>query len=140
MVSGSMNAVSEIIKSTQLARTCDGWSMWGIEYTFTSLHSDDGRHLISWRLNYLELPHELALFQGQASSALDSFLLRQVTPSTLSQRLLGPQCPFPIPILILPGTSSPQTVRAPYPNGDVAYINLVQRHDKTVDIAYPLTR
>jgi hypothetical protein len=81
MVSRSMNTVSEIIKSTQLAGTCDGWLMRRIEYAFTGLHGDDGRHLISWRLNYLELPHELALFQGQAGSALDSFLLRQVTPS-----------------------------------------------------------
>ena len=36
MVSGSMNTVSEIVKSTQLAGTCDGWLMRRIEYAFTS--------------------------------------------------------------------------------------------------------
>ena len=38
------------------------------------------------------------------------------------------------------GISSPQILRAPYSNGDVAYINLVQHHAKAVNIAYPLTR
>lgn len=40
-----MNTVSEIVKSTQLAGTCDGWLMRRIEYAFTGLHGDDGRHL-----------------------------------------------------------------------------------------------
>jgi hypothetical protein len=66
MVSGSMNTVSEIIKSTQLARTCDGWLMRRIEYAFTGLHGDDGRHLNKLEVKllelHLELPHELALF------------------------------------------------------------------------------
>jgi len=45
MVSGSMNTVSEISKSTQLAGTCDGWLMWRNKYAFAGLHGDDGRHL-----------------------------------------------------------------------------------------------
>ena len=107
---------------------------------------DDRRHLNKLEVKLSELRVSSFLMNSQYSKV--KLALHQIASfsnrshrhnpiSTSSQPPKSPSYSYPQPSC---GTStphiSPQILRAPYSNGDVACITLVQHHAKTVDIAY----